>query len=228
MDKIILTPEDMQFLLDAEYKEVEFHLPFEKEIEVILTVPNIAVHIKILENGNLRFTYFNIIGKDGRNIQTPLYSYELTHEFEMINYQFEDFLRAAIPNTEAALAYHKKSDSGIVRGIFGFFYFMLYKDEIALVKEREQISRVQKSVQTKQKGARKNKIVRIKKTIYRLADNAQEILASSELRPYNWHVSEFNRRGHWRTYSSGKSVWIKPKTIKVTGEGDALEKEYRL
>lgn len=54
--------------------------------------------------------------------------------------------------------------------------------------------------------------------------------STEEKRNYNYSVESFSRRGYWRTYKSGKKVWIEPTTVNPNGHKskDIKVHEYKI
>lgn len=76
----------------------------------------------------------------------------------------------------------------------------------------------------KAKSSKKRKIVKIKRTIYKISIDEKAVKV--DRKKYERQIEKWNVRGHWRETKTGKKVWVKPH-VKGNGE-DTTGKNYRL
>lgn len=230
MDKIIIAKDDENFLTNVK-RELGKKDSSERFALVFSIAPVFQV---VLESYNLIATFYmeedieNIIVEVKRNDGLYLCKCKLNrqnlqaHEFEY-NQSF-GFNPTILMQTQNAA-------KDLILFTVTFIYVLNnYKDfEFITVKEV-------KSLQQKPVKPGKKKPKKPTKNVVRVVNKVIRINPDGEVRERikrnikrRWHVDEFNRRGHWRTYKSGKRVWVKATKVKTKATtGKVGEKEYRL
>lgn len=230
MDKIIITEDDEKFLT-----KIKKELGKKDSNEGFSLVFSIASTFQvILESYNLVATFYmekdveNIIVEVERHDGLYLCKCKLNrqnlqaHEFEY-NESF-GFNPTVLMQTQSA------AKDLIIFTIVFMYVLNNYKDfELITVKEVKSLQ--QKPVKVKKKKTKKSvkNVVRVVNKVLRINPDAEAQKKVTRHIKRKWHVDEFNRRGHWRTYKSGKRVWVKATKVKTKAKtGKIGEKEYRL
>lgn len=100
-----------------------------------------------------------------------------------------------------------------------------YLNAPSKILDRKEVKELAPSKGNKKKGKKnKNKKTYIYKYYYSV-DNVN--IGNNNKRTYERHTESWTSRGHWRTYKSGKKVWIKEQ-VKGRGRDKALTKEYKI
>lgn len=206
-------------------KNVSVKIPFEKMI--IYLAVDASNKVAILFDNTEEYTlyegyYYKPIIKTTTNKTEFVYVKE--YAFKILNGKFKNF------NIEKAYRNEMENSGNIIDDKFKDAISDGLIDIVNYVSERINCER---SIEYRENTSKsyidnesnlskiKSKIkISDKKIIYSKKDNLNK-------RNYNIHTSEFSRRGHWRTYKTGKKIWIEHKIIN-RGEGERLTKEYVL
>lgn len=106
-------------------------------------------------------------------------------------------------------------------------YMEYYSDKKEYVDKKETVEFEKKKNSKNKKGRvkkSKKSPVRIRKKIYKI--NVNKEAATRDKNRYERKIEQWTVRGHWRNYSDGNRVWIKPY---VKGDGENIQsKSYKL
>ncbi|MCY6958300.1 hypothetical protein [Clostridium brassicae] len=105
-----------------------------------------------------------------------------------------------------------------LRECFSILIYSQLNQESIITQTRTHTKKIQ-SKKDKRKG-KKPKVKLIKQNIIRLNTDHIPTPTEEEMKHYERHTFGWTVRGHWRTYQSGKKVWIKPQ---VRGDKDKVE-----
>lgn len=95
-------------------------------------------------------------------------------------------------------------------------------DTVKVIKERKPVTAPGKN----KKGKKRNNVTYINKTRYIIDNYVDDTI---EKRDYNLTAESWPVRGHWRTYKSGKKVWIPAYTKNPqTNENAETERVYKI
>lgn len=102
-----------------------------------------------------------------------------------------------------------------------FFQILIYSqlNQEFIIRQTRTHTHKSQSKKDKRKG-KKPKVKLIKQNIIRLNTEHLPMPTEEEIKHYERHTFGWTVRGHWRTYQSGKKVWIKPQ---VRGDKDKVE-----
>lgn len=102
-------------------------------------------------------------------------------------------------------------------------YYGDKKEYVDVKRSTVQVSsKYKKSKSVKNKKSKKS--VKIKRKVYNIKVDKNATIVDKRM--YKRHMDKWTQKGHWRTYKSGKRVWIKPM---VKGKGkDVTPKEYKM
>lgn len=222
LKKILFIPQDKQTLVDIYMILAEKGFIFEKfilyvdildqEYRVIFTDEMVQNQkkIKIIKFQNDKYGLPKSNHKYELNVSTwlsKLVDYlartdNITFE-QLINKRkdFDDFIDIVIP--------------------MSFMQYVIWKSI-----DRESV--IIESKERKQIGQKK-KYIRKKKNEYKLIDCIKIYRKKNKNAGYTYTVDEFERRGYIRHYKNGKTVFVKPTTVKPKKKGESKsKKEYTL
>lgn len=181
----------VHFYIDNQY----FYMSFYKDDKECTNINNMYSEINPLK------LYKNILFKDYENSGSYIY-WLGTYNKDFLESEFtdEDFNRTQITNYISLIV-----------------YINLFKESI--IKQTRTHTHKTQSKKDKRKG-KKPKVKLIKQNIIRLNTDHLPTPTEEEIKHYERHTFGWTVRGHWRTYQSGKKVWIKPQ---IRGDKNKVE-----
>lgn len=236
MDRIVIEAKDELFLKNIHDtlvgSKLNFSIPF--DYGFIVEVPHRNYECRNIPNPFLNNYMFEVYEIDTKDF---LYSFEISwsnknHKILSIDRGIEhseSSVQIIINNIESfkvmfAMFCHVMSNYEQ----FNLIDSTIIKKEVV---DESKVKKTTKRINPKKKKKYKNQSL-IKIIDYnRLKLKSHDLINKTirENKPREWHVDEFTRRGHWRTYKSGKKVWIKPiKVITGANTGIVSDKIFKL
>lgn len=226
MDKYIIDEKTIDFLSEI-INEVTStvlvtDLSFACDFSVEFTELNIHWEVSIINKNCFSIKSYEVI------TQKYLGSFKVNYLAVLYNFIFP---KNMIKNHNAQKNEFEELMWFLYKGFVFFTYIMNnYKDYLT-IRENPSVA----SLPTNRKQKRqKNKVITSRKVNIiskviklNLEKDLHEVMRKDN--KHRWHVEQFTRRGHYRTYKNGNKVWIKAALVKTgANTGITVRKEFSL
>lgn len=251
MDKIIITPEDEDFLAGVAYEKLEKNEPFTASSALVFPFETILVDeetglksigvFKITEENMINFKlYVASSTQQGEKRDFVLqflfdvrkHKIPITHDWLRLkmnldlDYHYTEKLQVADEKTKQT--YQILATDVFVFTMLFFYVLENYKEYEIITEKEVSTLKTKTSKASKNKRPRKS-VVKVVHKVMRISHDEEKQETIRKKIKRQWRVSEFTRRGHWRTYKSGKRVWVSPTIVHTNAEtNEKSDKEYRL
>ncbi len=227
MDRIVITKEDEEFLRGIRQELGKKEGMFEAKIsmadtsfEVFLLDEQVIAVLKQTDSA-LTIKVEDYVSEKER---LYMFSFEMTPSMQVTNLEYND----RIKNHHEARLFSQQLAADLTITVTLFFYVLNNYRDYQLVTTKEVTSQRVKTTKSKKKGVQK-RVVRVVNKVIRISNDndIRETVRKKAKRV--WHVDEFGRRGHWRTYKNGKRVWVSATKVKTGAKTNKIgNKEYKL
>lgn len=209
LDKIILSEEDKDLLFQWKDNHKDYVRNFKPVLqEGVIKIGN--YHTQVFKGDNDSYQY------------TVLHNNKKVHE---VIWSKTTQIGKTVFTLLEGIDVYAYNNSIITLHTSVMAYMEYYSDKKEYVEVAEVSSLKNRKTKKKSSTAKTKKSpVRIRKKIYSI-NVTNEAIKRDKVR-YQRKAEKWTVRGHWRTYKSGKRIWIKPQ---VRGEGKEIEpKSYKL
>lgn len=229
LDKLKNVPSSKREIILKEYKKRALETK-EERLDIAVTIKDLVLNIKCkdITEIEIEFNQENIcISNTAEESTVCLRSRILIPTLEELvknsiseKKKYDDFLYTTVANVLQLLAYmgsDKKVDIPKER------LFTKTSDNMTKAKSK------------KKKGKKNNKVSLIRNINYSISK--EDVIRNTteySKREYNRQTDKWFTKGFWRTYKSGKKVWIKPcikksrQKVESTNQDNSLEKTYKV
>ena len=232
MDKIYLKSEDLSEIIRIPnnielFREIWMMIIkngfiFKKFI-LNVEVLNQVFNVKILDEKVQQQNVIQIIKYQNDEFGLPLKQMKYKLNAFTFIIKLTDFLKNMDNTSLIEMVVKKNYDNEFLDIVIpmSFIQYVIWKS-----LERETV--IIESKERKQTGQKK-KYIRKKKNEYKLIDCIKIYRKKNKNAGYTYTVDEFERRGYIRHYKNGKTVFVKPTTVKPKKKGEEKSrKEYKL